>query len=86
MALGFLVGRPGLDPGTLGSDQARPSASVKIHLTWSDGSANPPTSAEILSNLGLRLHQWLHETGSRVVGRIQFQNVDGDLFDIRIEV
>ena len=84
-ALGFSVGRPGLDPGTLGSDGARPSACAKIHLAWSDSSASPPTSAEILSNLGLGLHQWLHENSSRAVGTTQFENAVGDQFELRIQ-
>ena len=85
MALGFLVGRPGLDPGTLGSDLTRPSASVKIHLTWSDPLANPPTSAEILTDLCLGLHQWLHEKSTGGVGTLRFENVEGEKFDLRIE-
>jgi hypothetical protein len=82
----LLMGRPGLDPGTFGSDRARPSASVTIHLTWSDPLGNPPTSAEILSNSDLGLRQSLQDSGSRAVGTIRFQNVDGDQFDLLVEI
>jgi kynurenine formamidase len=61
---------------TLGSDQARRSAFVIIHLTWSEPSANPLTFAEILTNLGPGLHEWLHDSGSRLVGIIRFESGD----------
>lgn len=79
------MNRPGLDPGTLGADLGRPSASLAVHLSWSEASANLPTSAEVLSNLGLRLHNWLHELGSGVVGVMQFESSDGTSFELRIE-
>ena len=82
---GECVGRPDLDPGTLGSDRTLPGASAIIHLTWSDPLVNPPTSAEILSNLVLGLHQWLHDSGSRAVRTIRFESVDGDHFELGIE-
>lgn len=62
------MSRPGLDPGTLGADLGRPSASLVVHISWSKPSVNPPTSADVLSNLVLRLQNWLHELGPGVVG------------------
>lgn len=82
----MLVGRPGLDPGTLGSDQARPGASLKIHFTWSDSLAKPPTSAEILSSCGVRLHQRLHTTGSEVTGVMRHDGSGGESFELRIDL
>jgi hypothetical protein len=79
------VGRPGLDPGTLGSIKAHPGVSLVVHLSWSGLSARPPSSEEVLSNLSLRLQDWLHELGSGVVGVMQFENADGALFQLRIE-
>ena len=81
----LLVGRPGLDPGTLGSIKDHPSASVAIQISWSAASANPPTSEEVLSNLGLRLQNWLQELGSGVVGVMRFENAEGSSFELRIE-
>ena len=80
----MLVGRPGLDPGTLGSILGRPSASVDVHLSWLEGSASPPSSTEVLSNLGLRLQDWLHDAGFGVVGVMQFANSNGEKFELRI--
>jgi hypothetical protein len=79
------VGRPGLDPGTLGSMLDSPSASIDVHLSWLKGVACPPSSVEVLSNLGVRLQNWLHETGLGVVGVMQFANSDGEKFELRIE-
>jgi len=79
------VSRPGLDSGTLGSIIGLPGASLVVHLSWLGPSARPPSSEEVLSNLGLRLQDWLHELGSGVVGVMQFENADGALFQLRIE-
>jgi hypothetical protein len=79
------VGRPGLDPGTLGTKTDQPSASVIIQISWSEPSASPPTSEEILSNLGLRLQNWLQELGAGVVGVMRFENAEGASFELRIE-
>ena len=81
----YTVGRPGLDPGTLGSKIDHPSASVVIQISWSGTSAMPPTSEEILSNLGLRLQNWLHELGPGVVGVMRFESADGTSFELRID-
>ena len=83
--LGGALTCPGLDPGTLGLNLGRPSASLVIHISWSEASVNPPTSTEVLSNLGLRLQNWLHELGSGVIGVMQFENSDGASFKLRIE-
>jgi len=77
--------RPGLDPGTLGLKIGRPSASLVVHLSWSEASANPPTFADVLSNLGLWLQNWLHELGSGVVAVMHFESSDGASFELRIE-
>jgi hypothetical protein len=58
------VGRPGLDPGTLGVGLDHRSAAVDVRITWSGGPAFPPTSAEILSNVRLWLHHWLQSLGA----------------------
>ena len=80
-----MVGRPGLDPGTLGPMKGHPSASLVVHLSWSEAVENPLTSAEVLDRLPLRLHNWLHELGPGVIGVMQFEHVDGTSFEMRIE-
>ena len=77
--------RPVLDPGTLGRKKGDPSASVVFQISCSETSASPPTSEEVLSNLGLRLQNWLHELGAGVVGVMRFENAEGASFELRIE-
>ena len=80
------MGRPGLDPGTLGSQQARPTTSIEIHLSWSEGVTSPPLPTEVLSNLSLWLHDWLHKLGYGGVGVILSTGADGARIEIRVEV
>ena len=79
------MGRPGLDPGTLGAGQTRPSASLQIHLTWSEGMPRPPATADVLSNLPVWLHDWLQTLGSGGLGVISYTGPDGATFELRIE-
>ena len=62
-----------------------PSASLDVYLSWLEGSSSPPSSAEVLSNLGFRLQVWLHDAGFGVVGVVQFANSNGEMFELRIE-
>ena len=75
----------GFAAGNSGANLSHTSKSLVVHLSWSELSVNPPRSADVLSNLGLRLPNWLHELGSGVVGVMQFQNADGASFELRIE-
>jgi hypothetical protein len=50
------VGRPGLDPRTLGFEPGRTEASVVVRVSWSEDCQRPPTSAKVLSNV----MPWLH--------------------------
>ena len=80
-----MVGRPGLDPGTLGVWPDPPLASAVVQITWSRSSSGPPTSNEILANLVPWLHNWLHEVGGGAVGVMRFDHVGGESFELRIE-
>ena len=79
------MGRLGLDPGTLGVDFIRSQASVEIRVSWSEQVARPPTSAEVLTNLGFRLQEWLHEMGTGAVGVVRFVGHNGESFELLIE-
>jgi hypothetical protein len=80
----LLVGRPGLDPGTLGVGPERPTASVVVQITWSEDSPSPPTSAEILTNLSPWLHHWLHSIGNDVIGDVIIRGADGRQIDVLV--
>jgi hypothetical protein len=71
------VGRPGLDPGTLGIGLEHAAASVVVQITWSQHATNPPTSTEVLSNLILWLHNWLHSVENVVFGDVKIRRADG---------
>jgi hypothetical protein len=81
-----VVGRPGLDPGTLGGDRDDTTSSVDVRISWSEQVSGPPMSAEILSNLSLWLHDWLHKTESGGVGVILSTGPDGSRLELRVEV
>ena len=57
------VGRPGLDPGTLGGGEDGPPMSVDVRLSWSEDCENPLTSTNVPLNLLLRLSSWLSLQG-----------------------
>jgi hypothetical protein len=79
------VGRPGLDPGTLGIGVDRPIASMDIRISWSVASENPPVCTEILSDLNLWLHHWLHNFGTDVTEDVKIFRSDGFVIDMRLE-
>jgi hypothetical protein len=53
------VGRPGLDPGTLGVFQEGTCTSVNVQICWSDDEGSPSTCVEVLSELKSWLDLWL---------------------------
>ncbi len=80
----FKVGRPGLDPGTLGFESGRAKASVVVRVSWSVDYGCPPTSVEILSNLLPWLHDWLHGTGGEAIGIVRANGSDGIISEVRV--
>jgi len=81
----LLVGRPGLDPGTLGFQPDGTRASVVVRVSWSETSVHPPTSADVLSNLLPGLHDWLHSLGSGVSSVVQICGSDDLKIEVRVE-
>ncbi len=80
-----LVGRPGLDPGTLGFEPDSTCASAVVSVSWSDASVNPPTSADVLASLLPWLHDWLHNLGSGVSSVVQICGADDLKIEVRVE-
>jgi hypothetical protein len=54
-----LVGRPGLDPGTLGVFPGGPYKSITVQICWSDEVDGPSTYVEMLAELNSWLVDWL---------------------------
>ena len=79
------MGRPGLDPGTLGFEPERTEASVVVRVAWSEDYASPPTSVDVLSNLLPWLHDWLHSLGCGVSSVVQVNDLDGVQIEVRVE-
>ena len=78
------MGRPGLDPGTLGVRPEHPAASVIVQIAWSEQSLRPPKSTEILTNLSPWLHHWLHSSGNDVSGDVTISGSDGLQIQVRL--
>jgi hypothetical protein len=76
-----MVGRPGLDPGTLRVFPERPQTSISVQICWSDEVQCPPSSTEVHSRLASWLDNWLDLGSFQVAGIIQFRGADGEVFD-----
>ena len=71
----LLVGRPGLDHGTLRVFPERPGTSISVQICWPDEVQWPPTSTEVLQRLTSWLDNWL-DPGS-FQGQVTFQSTVG---------
>jgi hypothetical protein len=79
-----LVGRPGLDPGTLGVFPECPGTFLSVQICWPEGVECSPTSTEVLSRLNSWLDSWLDPDSFQGIGKIQFRGADGEEFDLRL--
>ena len=73
LLVGLLVGRPGLDPGTLRVFPERPWTSVSVQICWPDEVQCPPTSADVLSRLNSWLDNWLDRARFKVKSLFNFE-------------
>ena len=80
----LMVGRPGLDPGTLGVFPECPGTTLSVQICWPNEVECPPTSTEVLSRLNSWLDSWLDQGSFQGQVTIQFRGVDGDLFEMRL--
>ena len=79
-----MVGRPGLDPGTLRVFPERPWTSVSVQICWPDDVGCPPTSTDVLSRVTSWLDTWLDQGSFQGEVTIQFRGSDGEVFDLRL--
>jgi hypothetical protein len=80
----LMVGRPGLDPGTLRVFAERPRASISVQICWQDEDECPPTSTEVHSRLTSWLDNWLDQGSIQGEVTIQFREADGEGFELRL--
>ena len=73
-----LVGRPGLDPGTLRVFPERPGTSITVQICWLDQVQRPPSSADVLSRLTSWLDNWLDPGSFQGQVIIEFRGSDGE--------
>ncbi len=80
----LLVGRPGLDPGTLGVFPERPGTYLSVHICWPDGVECPPASTDVLSRLNSWLDSWLDQESFQGVAIVQFRGASGEVSELRL--
>ena len=78
------MGRPGLDPGTLGVFRERSRTFLRVQICWPDEAACLPTSAEVLSNVNSWLDDWLDQSSIQDLVTIQFRGADDEALDVRL--
>jgi hypothetical protein len=79
-----MVGRPGLDPGTLRVFPDRPGTSISVQICWPDEVQCPPTSTDVLSRLTSWLDSWLDQGSFQGQVTIRFREADGEGFNLRL--
>ena len=80
----LMVGRSGLDPGTLGVFPECPGTTLSVQICWPDEVECPPTSTEVLSRLNSWLDSWLDQGSFQGQATIQFRGSNGDVFELRL--
>ncbi len=60
--------------------------SVSIRLFWLEAAQSLPTSADVSSNLLLRLHNWLQELDIDLVGVMRSESSDCRIAEIAIDI
>jgi len=79
----LVVGRPGLDPGTLRVFPDRPGTSVSVQICWPDEVQCPPTSTDVLSRLNSWLDNWLDQCSFQGQVTVHFRGLDGEGFELQ---
>ena len=77
-----MVGRPGLDPGTLRVFPECPGTSISVQIWWPDEVQCPPTSTDVLSCVTSWLDNCLDLRSFQGEVTIQFREAQGE-FDLR---
>ena len=82
----LMVGRPGLDPGTLRAVQSSPLKSLNIHFVWSNDVASVPTFAEVLGSLKDWLGDWLGmDMEASVLAKVELIDSENHAFRIQLD-
>ena len=76
------VGRPGLDPGTLGAIPPHPETFLNVQICWSNEAGRSPTFSEMLPNLISRLD----ESSYTGLANVRFESSGGEVIELRFGV
>ena len=77
------MGRPGLDPGTLGAIPPDPGPFLTVQICWSENVGRSPTFAEMLPSLISWLDEWLDKNSYTGLANVRFENSDGEATELR---
>ena len=80
-----MVGRPGLDSGTLRVFPERPLTSISVRICWPEEAQCPPTSTEVHGRLTSWLDNWLDQGSFQGDVTMQFREIDGEGFELLLE-
>jgi hypothetical protein len=80
----LMVGRPGLDPGTLRVFPECPGTFLNVQICWPDSVECPPTSTDVLLRLNSWLDSWLGQGSFQGQATIRFRGSDGEPFELRL--
>jgi len=82
----LLVGRPGLDPGTLGAISDRTGPSLSVQISWSNEVGRSPQFADVSQSLVSWLGVWLDKSSYTGLANARFETSDGEEIQFRIGV
>jgi hypothetical protein len=83
-AQSLMVGRPGLDPGTLRVFPECPLTSFSVQIRRPDEEQCPQTSTDVHSRLTSWLDNWLDQGSFQGQVTIQLRGADGSVLEIRL--
>ena len=82
----YLVGRPGLDLGTLGVILPSTGPSLIVQICWSNEVGRSPTSSEILPSLISWLDEWLDQSSYTGLANALYKSSGESVVEIRLGV
>lgn len=80
------MGRPGLDPGTLGVFRECPGVSLTIQIWWSNDIGRSPTCSEVVPSLISWLDDCLDKSSHTGLANVRFETSGGEVIEFRLGV
>jgi len=80
------VGRPGLDPGTLGAILPDPGTFLDVQICWSNEVGRSPTFSDVFPSLISWLDDWLDKSSYTGLANVRFKSGSGEVIELRFGV